>query len=556
MDRSHGAQRGIHLLMGAILLTSAGRLAAADPPRAALPEAAPPEAALRSAGEMPVPPATMTPTTTGPVGDPAAPLVPGQVIQPIDLATALRLGGANDLDIAIARERVCQALADLQLARTVWLPSLFVGPNWIRHDGTAQVVEGRVQNISKSSLFLGGTLAGGNGVSGPIPAGGPAPLGSLTTILRFSDAIFQPLAARQMLDARRAGVAVANNDTFLSVAEAYLNLQESVGRLMIAREAAEEADELARLTASFARTGAGLDADYRRSLVERDLRRRETAAAVGELEVASAELIRQIRLDPRVVVAPVEPPESMLRIVPETMTPDDLIVTGLHHRPELGEAQALVKATLVRLRQARLRPWIPSLAFRYSAGGFGGGPNATFNDFGGRHDADVNLFWQLQGMGFSDRAIAKSHAAQNRAAVLEKLKIQDRIAAEVMQADKLRLASARQVAEAGHAVPEAIASLKLNLTNIRRGAGLPGATRPIEVLQPIQALASARTAYLEAVLNYNRAQFRLFHALGCPPTLAPQGLVPVPAEPVPREESIKMGRETLIVGDPGSVRDG
>src|SRR4051794_39988459 len=36
------------------------------------------------------------------------PLVPGQVIQPIDLPGALRLAGARDLDIAIAKERVSQ----------------------------------------------------------------------------------------------------------------------------------------------------------------------------------------------------------------------------------------------------------------------------------------------------------------------------------------------------------------------------------------------------------------------------------------------------------------
>jgi outer membrane protein TolC len=66
-------------------------------------------------------------------------------------------------------------------------------------------------------------------------------------------------------------------------------------------------------------------------------------------------------------------------------------------------------------------------------------------------------------------------------------------------------------------VTEATESLALNLTNIRRGAGLPGATRPIEVLQPIQALAQARTDYLNAVLAYNRAQVRLLRAIGQPP---------------------------------------
>ena len=68
---------------------------------------------------------------------------------------------------------------------------------------------------------------------------------------------------------------------------------------------------------------------------------------------------------------------------------------------------------------------------------------------------------------------------------------------------------------------EGLESLRLNLVNIRSGAGLQGATRPIEVLQPIQALAQARADYLDAVLAYNRAQFRLYRALGQPPTLSP-----------------------------------
>ncbi len=448
-----------------------------------------------------------------------APLVPDQVVQPIDLPDALRLAGARDLDIAIARERVCEAIAVLQEARVQWLPSIYVGPNWIRHDGQTQVVEGQVKSISKSSLFLGATAAAGSSVTGPVPAGGPAPVSGLTSILRFSDAIFNPLAARQVVDARRAGIQVATNDALLGVAEAYMDLQLAAGRLAIAREAASNAETLATLTASYARSGAGLEADHRRSLAERERQRKNVELAVGELEMASAELVRRTRLDPRLVVAPIEPPETVLRLVPDGCLIDDLIVTGLRCRPELEEAQALVQATLTRLKQARLRPFIPSLAVRYSGGGFGGGVNGFFGNFNARSDADVNLYWEVQNLGFADRAIARQRAAQQRSATLEFLKIQDRVAAEVVRAEKERISASRQMVEASRALPEAQSSLALNLTNIRRGAGLPGATRPIEVLQPIQALAQARTDYLEAVLAYNRAQFRLYRALGRPPEI-------------------------------------
>ena len=128
---------------------------------------------------------------------------------------------------------------------------------------------------------------------------------------------------------------------------------------------------------------------------------------------------------------------------------DDLITAGLKNRPELAQAQALVDATLSRLKQARLRPFIPSLAFRYSGGGFGGGVNGFFGNFGGRSDVDVNLYWELQNLGMADRAIAKSRAAQQRTAVLQLMQLQDRVASEVVRADKQRIAAGRQLREAG-----------------------------------------------------------------------------------------------------------
>jgi outer membrane protein TolC len=463
-----------------------------------------------------------TPEPPGPLGKP---LVAGQIIQPIDLTSALRLAGARDLDIAIAHERIAQSLAELQEARALWLPSIFIGPNWIRHDGQVQAVNGTIFTTSKSSLFLGASGAVGQGVSGPIPAGGPAPIGGLTSILRISDAIFQPLAARQVVQARRAGLRAATNDALLGVAEAYFELQAAAGRLMIAREAVANATTLSQLTASYVRSEVGLEADFRRALTELDRRRKDVETAVGQLEVASAELVRRTRLDPRIVVAPIEPPVMVIRLIGDACLIDDLIITGLQNRPELAESRALVEATLTRLKQARLRPFVPSLALRYSGGGFGGGVNGFFGNFNSRSDADVNLFWELQNLGFADRAIARQRAAQQRAAVLDLMKTQDLVAAEVVRADKELIAASRQIVEAGRAVPEALNSLSLNLVNIRRGAGLAGATRPIEVLQPIQALVQARLDYLDAVLGYNRAQFRLFRAIGQPP------MITTPAEP-------------------------
>ena len=86
-------------------------------------------------------------------------IIPGRAVEPIDLANALRLAGARDLDIVIARQHILQAAADLKQARALWLPSLFYGPTWYRADGQIQTDTGQVETIDRSSLFLGATAA-------------------------------------------------------------------------------------------------------------------------------------------------------------------------------------------------------------------------------------------------------------------------------------------------------------------------------------------------------------------------------------------------------------
>ena len=108
-------------------------------------------------------------------------------------------------------------------------------------------------------------------------------------------------------------------------------------------------------------------------------------------------------------------------------------------------------------------------------------------------------------------------AAEREIANLEKIQTQTRVGADVVSSYETRQAAARQIEDAREALVEALDSLKLNFVNIRQGAELPRATRPIEVLQPIQALAQARLDYLDSVLAYNRAQFRLKRAIGQQP---------------------------------------
>jgi outer membrane protein TolC len=444
-------------------------------------------------------------------------LIPGRSIEPIDLVNALRLTGARELDIALSQQQLNQAIADLHYAYALWLPSLFIGPTWYRADGQVQTVNGPVQTVARSSLFIGGLAATtAPGFAAASPGTGYAPLNGMSSVFRFSDALYMPLAARRVVGAGQAGVRAATNDAMLQVPEAYFDLQQACGRLAISREAAANAQTLSEITGSYARTGQGLEADHRRALTEVKHRQREIELYSGQLLIASANLVRLLVLNPRIVVAPVEPAETIIRLIPDDVPLDDLVVKALQQRPELAGAQELVQAALYRLKQARLRPFVPSLALSYDGGGFGGGAGSFFGNFGTRGDVAASLFWEFQNLGFGDCAIMQRRKFEHSAANIQKVKVEAQVAADVVSAYETAQFATRQITQARETVTEALDSLKLNLINIREGAELPRATRPIEVLQPIQALAQARIDYLDSVLGYNRGQFRLNRAIGRP----------------------------------------
>src|SRR5437868_9406503 len=97
---TRGIGPALGLLAFAILGAGEEPSSRPDPPgaRAAIPPALP--ADVRPPG----PESNGTPSP-GALARPGSPLIPGQVIEPIDLAGALRLAGARDLDIAIARQQ-------------------------------------------------------------------------------------------------------------------------------------------------------------------------------------------------------------------------------------------------------------------------------------------------------------------------------------------------------------------------------------------------------------------------------------------------------------------
>lgn len=427
---------------------------------------------------------------------------------PIDLPTALRLSGVQPLAIAVAAQRIQLAAAQLRQAKVSWLPNLYLGTDYFRHDGQVQDTAGNVLGNSRQSFMLG---------VGP------------SAVFSLSDAFLAPLAARQTLSARQATLQTAHNDSLLAVAEAYFNVQQARADLAGAEDVVRRADDLVRRAGQLVPGGLIPELEVVRARTQAARSRQAVQSAYERWRVAGADLTRVLRLDPAAVVQPVEPPLLRVTLVALDQPVDELICVALTNRPELATQQALVQATLVRLRQERLRPLVPSVLLRgastpvtgtLAAGLFGGGPNDQMSNFGARQDWDLQILWQLQNMGLGNHALVQQRRAENQLALLELFRLEDRIAAEVVQEFARAQSAAARLGDAEAELRDAVDSFTRNLAGLSQtrtvGNVLLPVIRPQEVVAAIQALAQAYTDLDAAVADYDRAQFRLYHALGQP----------------------------------------
>ncbi len=439
----------------------------------------------------------------------------GASAQLIDLTTALRLADTKNPEIALARERIREAFAQQEHAEVLWLPHLEFAPVWQRHDGQIQRSTGEIITVSRSALGVGA---------------GPA------LSFDWSDALFAKLAARQITAARQAGAFAATNALLLDVALVYNDLLQTYAELRIADETQQNAKSLHDAMLANEKQGKAAAADVARAKAELNQRERERIGLQGKIKVVSARLAELVYLPPGTTLRPVEAALVPLTMVPEQIPLNDLIVHGLRNRPELAEHRALIEASLEKWRSAKVAPWVPELRVFYTGGGFGGGPNSYVSDFDWRGDAAAMAYWRLDNFGLGNRAFVRERQSQYAQTNFRVTAIENAVAAQIAAARGLADARRQELAMAKSTVEAARESYRLNLERTRRA---PEQGRPIELLQAVQALHQALVDYLNVIADYNRAQFRLYAALGNPPQCALDQTTPIPGNSLPLTEDAK-----------------
>ena len=336
----------------------------------------------------------------------------------------------------------------------------------------------------------------------------------------FADVVLGRQLVRQRIAAVRGDSAAVQNLTLLDVATTYLGLLEADAALEALRRGETDFAEIARVTAQYAKAGQGRDADARRAEANLELLRQKWEEVRGERGAASARLAGMLSLDPTQGLIPPGGRLYPFGFFDSATDLDSLVAQALRNRPEVNARAAEVAESNIRLRQEHLRPWLPTVGFGFSVGSFGGGSDLTgtgYGGFGTRTDFDAVAVWNVQNLGFGNRALQHRGRARVGQAVARldstKNRIRDEVADSLAQirSELSRIETARkQLATAQEGFAE-------ELVRIKQGEG-----RPLEVLDSTRQLTESRLEMIRAITGHNVAQFRLLAAVGTPPgTAAP-----------------------------------
>lgn len=415
-------------------------------------------------------------------------LVNSNGVSVIDLPAALQLAGARNLDIQIAREKLAEAKANHAGTQWQFFPSIAPGVGYRRHDNLIQNVEGKIIDVHKDSYTVGPVLGGQ---------------------LDLGDAIYKNLASRQTVKAAEFGLASQRQDSILAAALGYFDLAKAQSSVGVAQEAVRISRDYVGQVQQAVDAGVAFKGDALRAQVQSERNQLALRQAQEQQRVAAARLGQTLHLESAVTLVAREGELVPLEMVATNTFLDSLVVQAFSARPELAQSRFLVAAARAARKGAVYGPLIPSLSAQVFVGGLGGGGRTVPDQFGESEDYQFGLGWRIGPGGLFDRS--RIHIAEERLKIadLTGQKLVDEVTRQVTESFTRWQSLADQMSIARRAVQAADATLQLTRQRKEFAVGAV-----LENIQSEQELTRARLDYLNAIAEYNKAQYALRKAIG------------------------------------------
>lgn len=426
----------------------------------------------------------------GPELTPPAPspteATPGEV--PIDLDTVLRLAEGQNRQIVLAREKLNESQIEQQLAASAWLPDVYAGVGYYRHEGANQNPDGTFTKGSFGALFPGVAIQ---------------------TELDLKEAIYRRIDADRKLWQQKGELAKVNNETLLEAATTYIDL-------LTARRGAAVGEELGQYEDELLTRAEKLNSDGSLKFLVEGLKagtagRRQALAKLRQQgDAASMKLAYLLGLPYTTRLLPLDKSLSPIDLIDVSPPVEVLIDRAVQNGPGVREMEGLLET--IHGGMAELegpKRFLPSIQLAADEGAFGAGQDAQLI-WGNRFDIGFQASWNLTEFLTARR---KRQQAQSRLAQvhLSFEDLQAKLTLGVQEAREEILSGKQQIDAGAEMVRHAGENYRLS--RLRLLSEAPGSNMG-EVVQAIRALEMAHFNYIQAIRDYNKAQIRLLLLLG------------------------------------------
>jgi len=405
----------------------------------------------------------------------------------VDLPTVMKLAGANNDEIQLARVKHTETIAESKLAWQKFWPSLSLGVGYRGHEGRVQDIAGAVFDARKQQYTAGSTI-----------------------LIDWSpgDIYYSALAAKQKALAAEQLAEKSRRDIVQQAVSRYFDLLSAEAALDIIEDDLRLTQDYAQQLEGAVTAGTAIRADLLRVKTQVSRAKLAIRQQQEKRDLGAAALAETLRL----------PAESELRpakadLVPVRLNGKTGVATMLsqatQNRPELKAAGAAINASALERDRARIAPMIPNIQGGYNAGGLGGGFAGETGNFASTQDFYFGLGWKIGPGGLFDKQRQNIAIAREEATHLQTGQIKAAIGREVVDAATKSQSAHDQIAINEEAVGAAEEMVKLAK---ERQASQLGVV--LEYLLAREELTRARQSRVLAVTEFNKAQHELKRAVG------------------------------------------
>jgi outer membrane protein TolC len=405
----------------------------------------------------------------------------------VDLPTVMKLAGANNDEIQLARVKHTETIAESKQAWQRFWPSLSLGVGYKRHDGNIQDVAGAVFNAYKQQYTVGTNI-----------------------MIDWSpgDLYYSALAAKQKALAAEQLAEKSRRDIVTQATSRYFDLLSTEASVAIIEDDLRLTQDYAQQLEGAVTAGTAFRADLLRVKTQVSRAKLAIRQEQEKRDLAAAALAETLRLPAQSELRPAKADLVPVRLNGKTGVAT-LLTQATQHRPELKAAGAAITAAQLESDRARIAPIIPNVQAGYGAGGLGGGFGNNTGSFDDTQDFYIGLGWKIGPGGLFDKQRKVIANAREEATNLQTDQIKAAIGREVVEAAAKSQSAHDQIAINDEAVTAAEEMVKLAK---ERQASQLGVV--LEYLLAREELTRARQSRVQAVTEFNKAQHELKRAVG------------------------------------------